>query len=67
MGRACSTNGRRAMHMGYWWESDKRRWVNNIKMCLGGIGWDGRDWIGLVQDRDQWSALVSTAINVGVA
>jgi hypothetical protein len=22
------------------------------------IGWDGRDWIELAQDRDQWRALV---------
>jgi hypothetical protein len=26
MGRACSTNGgRRRMHVGYWWESQKER------------------------------------------
>jgi hypothetical protein len=26
MGRACSsTNGRRGMHIGYWWESQKER------------------------------------------
>jgi hypothetical protein len=29
--------------------------VDNIKMDLGEIGWDGRDWIELAQDRDQWS------------
>jgi hypothetical protein len=23
----------------------RRRWVDNIKMDLGEIGWDGRDWI----------------------
>jgi hypothetical protein len=26
----------------------RRRWVNNIKMDLGEIGWDGLDWIGLI-------------------
>jgi hypothetical protein len=30
----------------------RRRWVDNIKMNLGKIGWDGRDWIELAQDRD---------------
>jgi hypothetical protein len=38
----------------------RRRWVNNIKMNLREIGWDGRDWIELAQDRDQWRALVNT-------
>jgi hypothetical protein len=31
----------------------KRRWVDNIKMDLREIEWDGMDWIDLVQDRDQ--------------
>jgi hypothetical protein len=31
----------------------RRRWVNNIKMDLRKIGWDGMDWIDLAQDRDQ--------------
>jgi hypothetical protein len=26
----------------------------------------GMDWIGLAQDRDQWRALVNTAINLWV-
>jgi hypothetical protein len=30
----------------------KRRWVNNIKMNLRELEWDGIDWIDLVQDRD---------------
>jgi hypothetical protein len=25
----------------------RRRWMDNIKMDLGEIGWDGRDWIKL--------------------
>jgi hypothetical protein len=29
--------------------------VDNIKMNLGKIGWDGRDWIELAQDRDLWT------------
>jgi hypothetical protein len=42
----------------------RRRWVDNIKMDLEEIGWGGMDWIHLVQDRDQWSALVNTIMNL---
>jgi hypothetical protein len=31
----------------------RRLWVDNIKMDLREIGWDGMDWIDLVQDKDQ--------------
>jgi hypothetical protein len=40
----------------------RRRWVDNIKMDLGEIGWDDVDWIDLTQDRDQWRALVNTVM-----
>jgi hypothetical protein len=36
----------------------KCRWVDNIKIDLREIVWDGVDWIDLAQDRDQWRALV---------
>jgi hypothetical protein len=29
----------------------RRRWVNNSKMYLREIGWDGMGWIDLAQDR----------------
>jgi hypothetical protein len=41
----------------------RRRWVDNIKMNLREIGWDGVDWIGMAQDRDQWRALLNTVMN----
>jgi hypothetical protein len=41
-----------------------RRWVNNIKMDLRKIGWNGMDWIDLAQKRDQWRALVNTIMNL---
>jgi hypothetical protein len=44
----------------------RRRWVDNIKMNLGEIEWDGMDWINLAQDRDQWRALVNTVMNLRV-
>jgi hypothetical protein len=40
--------------------------VDNIKMDLREIGWDGMDWIDLAQDRNQWRALVNTAMNLRV-
>jgi hypothetical protein len=45
----------------------RRKWVNNIKMNLREIGWDGMDWIDLAQDRDQWRALVNTVMNLQVS
>jgi hypothetical protein len=38
------------------------RWVDNIKMDLREIGWDGVDWIDLAQ----WRALVNTVMNLRV-
>jgi hypothetical protein len=29
----------------------RRRWVDNIKMVLREVGWDGRDWIDLAQEE----------------
>jgi hypothetical protein len=31
----------------------RRRWVDNIKIYLREIRWDGMDWINLAQDRNQ--------------
>jgi hypothetical protein len=58
--------GRRGMHIGYWWESQKVRdhWED---LDVG--GWtilNGLDWIDLAQDRDQWRALVNTVIKLRV-
>jgi hypothetical protein len=43
----------------------RRRWVDNIKMYLREIGWDGIDWINLADDRDYWRALVNTVMSFG--
>jgi hypothetical protein len=40
----------------------RRRWVDNIKMDLIEMGWDGMDWIYMTQDRDR--ALVNTVLNL---
>jgi hypothetical protein len=47
-------------------ERPRRRWMDNIKMDLGKLEWDGRGWIELAQDRDQWKALVNTVMNLRV-
>jgi hypothetical protein len=44
----------------------RRRWVDNIKMDLREIEWDGVNWIDLAQDRDQWRALVNMVMNLRV-
>jgi hypothetical protein len=75
MGRACSTNGekRNAYRILVGKPEGKRqlgrprnRRVDNIKMDLREIGWDGMDWIDLAQDRGKWRALVNTVMNLRV-
>jgi hypothetical protein len=44
----------------------RRRWVDDIKMDLREIGWDGVDRIDMSQYRDQWRALVNTTLNLRV-
>jgi hypothetical protein len=41
-------------------ERPRHRWMDNIKMDLTEIGWGGMDWIDVVQDKDQWRALVNS-------
>jgi hypothetical protein len=40
--------------------------VDNIKMDLREIGWDGADWMDVAQNRDQWRDLVNTVLNLRV-
>jgi hypothetical protein len=75
MCRACSTNGekRNAYKILVGKPEGKRplgrpsrRWEDNIKIDLTEIGWGGMDWIDLAQDRDQWTGLVNTVMNIRV-
>jgi hypothetical protein len=44
----------------------RRRWVDNIMIYLGEVGWGDVDWIGLAQDRIRWRALVDWVLNLRV-
>jgi hypothetical protein len=44
----------------------KRRWEDNIKMDLRGIGINGANWIHLAQDKVQCQAFVNTVMNLRV-
>jgi hypothetical protein len=75
MGKACSTNGEKSNAYRILAGNPegkrllgrpRRGWVDNIKMDLREIEWDGMDWIDLAQDRDQWRALVNEVMNLMV-
>jgi hypothetical protein len=75
MGRTCSTNGEKknACRILVGKPEVRRplgrprlRWVGNIGMDIGEIGWNGVDWIDRAHDRDQWSALVNMVMNLWV-
>jgi hypothetical protein len=44
----------------------RRRWVDNIRMDPGDLGWGDVDWIGLAQDRNRWRAVVNSVLNLRV-
>jgi hypothetical protein len=31
----------------------RRRWMDNIRMDLGEVGWEDAHWIGLAKDRNR--------------
>jgi hypothetical protein len=45
----------------------RQRWIDNIRMDLGEIGWGDVDWIGLAWDRYRWRALVNSVVNLQFA
>jgi hypothetical protein len=44
----------------------RRKWLDNIRMDLGEVGWGDVDWIGLVKDRNRWRALVNSVLNLRI-
>jgi hypothetical protein len=45
----------------------RRRWVDNIRIDLGEMGWGDVDWIGLAKDRNRWRALINFVMNPRVS
>jgi hypothetical protein len=75
MGGSCSTNGEKRntyrllvgkpegkRPLG----RPRRRWVDNIRMDLGEVGWGDVDWIGLAKDRNRWRDVVNSVLNLRV-
>jgi hypothetical protein len=46
--------------------SPRHRWVDNIRMDLGEVGWGDVDSPGLAQDRNRWRALVNSVLNLRI-
>ena len=44
----------------------RRRWEDNIRMDLEGIGVNAGNWVHSAQDRNYWRALVNAALNLRV-
>jgi hypothetical protein len=44
----------------------RRRWVDNIRIDLGEVGWGDVDWIGLAKDRNRWRVLLNSVLNFRV-
>jgi hypothetical protein len=44
----------------------RRRWVHNIRLDLGEVGWGDVDRIGLAKYRNRWRALVNAVMNLRI-
>jgi hypothetical protein len=44
----------------------RRSWVDNTKIVLREIEWDGMDWVDVARDREEWRAFVNTVLNLWV-
>jgi hypothetical protein len=48
-------------------ERPRPRCVNDIRMNLREIGWEGVGWMLLAQDREQWQTFVNPVMSLQVA
>ena len=44
----------------------RRRWEDGINADLQDVGWGGKDWIELAQDKDRRQALANVLMNFRV-
>ena len=44
----------------------RRRWEDNIRMDLKGMGINTRNWVDSAKDRNYWRAVVNAALNLRV-
>jgi hypothetical protein len=67
--------GRGEACTGFWWENlgERDHWENPVvdgriilRWIFQEVGYGGMDWIGLVQDRHRWRALVNAVMNFWV-
>jgi hypothetical protein len=72
MGGKCSTHGRDEKCVENFGQKSRQdettqrprhRREDNIRIDLRETGWEGVDWMHLVQDRDNWWTLVNTVMN----
>jgi hypothetical protein len=47
-------------------ERPRHRWVDNIRIDHGDVGWGDVDWIDLAKDRNRWRAHVNSVLNLWV-
>jgi hypothetical protein len=40
----------------------RRRWVDNIRMDPGEVGWGDVDWIGLEEQVERWDGVMCTGL-----
>jgi len=71
----CGARGKPEMYTKIWWGKNetkrplgrsRRMCKDNIRTYLKERGWEGVDWIHLVQKRDQWRVLVNAVMNLRV-
>jgi hypothetical protein len=75
MGGSCSTNGEKRNAYRLWMRKPKekrplgrprRRWVHNIRIDVGEVGWGDVGWMCLAKDRNRWRAVVNSILNLRV-
>jgi hypothetical protein len=42
----------------------RHRQKDNIMMNLEELGWGGKNWIDLTQNRDQWKAIIDMVVSL---